>query len=86
MRSARIAPPMTGMGLLQAIPEADILQHADPDDRDGDGISGRPNLVGDHAGGIALGRFGWKAVQPTVELQTAHAFFGRHGAFDPGPR
>lgn len=83
MRSARIASPMTGMGLLQAIPEADILAHADPEDRDGDGISGRPNLVGDGRGGVTLGRFGWKAVQPTVELQTAHAFSGDMGLSTP---
>jgi len=62
------------MGLLQAIPEEDILGLADPDDSDGDGISGRPNLV---AG--ALGRFGWKANVTTVEHQVAAAFLGDIG-------
>ncbi len=41
--SARVAPPMIGLGLLEAIPDATLLQWADPEDRDGDGISGRVN-------------------------------------------
>ena len=45
MLSPRVAQPMIGLGLLEAIPEEQILARADPDDRDGDGISGRPNLV-----------------------------------------
>lgn len=83
MMSSRIAPAMSGMGLLEAIHEADILALADPDDRDGDGISGRPNLVGDGKGGLVIGRFGWKALQPTVERQTAHAFSGDMGLSTP---
>jgi len=43
--SARIAPPVIGLGFLEAIPEADLLAYADPDDEDGDGISGRANRV-----------------------------------------
>ena len=43
--SPRVAPQMIGLGLLEAVPEADILALADPDDADGDGISGRPNTV-----------------------------------------
>ena len=83
MISARVAPTMSGMGLLEAIHEADIMAHADPDDADSDGISGRPNMVGDGKGGLAIGRFGWKAIQPTVELQTAHAFSGDMGLSTP---
>ncbi|MBP0440081.1 di-heme oxidoredictase family protein [Tianweitania sediminis] len=83
MLSARIAPPMGGMGLLDAIHPADILAKADPDDANGDGISGRPNMVGDGRGGLTIGRFGWKAVQPTVEQQTAHAFAGDMGLSTP---
>lgn len=78
--SPRVAPAMIGMGLLAAIPEADLLAHADPDDSDGDGISGRPNHVWDAtAGEVALGRFGWKANQPSVRQQTAGAFLGDMG-------
>ena len=78
--SPRVAPAMIGMGLLAAIPEADLLARADPDDRDGDGISGKPNYVWDvEAGAPALGRFGWKANQPTVLQQTAAAFLGDIG-------
>lgn len=83
MLSARIAPTMSGMGLLEAIHPADILALADPDDTNGDGISGRPNLIGDGAGGLTIGRFGWKAIQPTVEVQTAHAFAGDMGLSTP---
>jgi CxxC motif-containing protein (DUF1111 family) len=73
--SARVAPPMIGLGLLEAIPEAAILANADPDDRDGDGIKGQPNRVWDDARQqTVLGRFGWKAGQPTLNQQNAHAF------------
>lgn len=73
--SARVAPPMIGLGLLEAIPEAAILANADPDDADGDGIAGRPNRVWDDAAQkTVLGRFGWKAGQPTLNQQNAHAF------------
>lgn len=78
--SARIAPPMIGLGLLEAIPEAAILAAADPDDKNGDGISGRPNWVWDDARQqVALGRFGWKAGQPNLNQQNAHAFAGDLG-------
>ncbi len=80
MMSPRVAPPMIGIGLLEAIDEADILAAADPEDRDGDGISGRPNLVwSTDDGKPMLGRFGWKAGQPTVRQQVAHAFAGDMG-------
>jgi CxxC motif-containing protein (DUF1111 family) len=73
--SVRIAPPMIGLGLLEAIPEAAILANADPDDLNGDGISGRANQVWDHAQQrTTLGRFGWKAGQPTLNQQNADAF------------
>ncbi|MBO3275011.1 di-heme oxidoreductase family protein [Pseudomonas schmalbachii] len=75
MFSARVAPPVIGLGLLEAIPEADILTNADPDDRNGDGIRGRPNRVWDESlQQTVLGRFGWKAGQPNVAQQNAHAF------------
>jgi len=75
MISPRIAPQMIGLGLLEAIPETDILARADPDDLDGDGISGRANRVWsvEHDKPM-LGRFGWKAGQPTVLQQSAEAF------------
>lgn len=78
--SPRVAPAVFGLGLLEAITEADILKNADPDDADGDGISGRPNRVWDvKRQKVALGRFGWKANQPTIEQQTAGAFLGDIG-------
>ncbi len=78
--SPRVAPQVIGMGLLEAIPESRILERADPSDQDGDGISGRPNWVWDRSsGGPALGRFGWKANQPSVLQQAAGAFLGDMG-------
>ena len=72
--SPRLPPPIVGMGLLARIPEDDILSAADPDDRDGDGISGRPNWAASAVDGTqALGRFGWKAAEPTLMQQAARA-------------
>jgi len=78
--SPRVAPPVIGLGLLEAIPEAALLANADPDDRDGDGISGRPNRVYDQlTGQTVIGRFGWKAGQPNLNQQNADAFFNDMG-------
>ncbi|RVC62060.1 di-heme oxidoredictase family protein [Mesorhizobium sp.] len=82
--SPRLTPPMIGLGLIEQIAPADILAHADPDDRDGDGISGRPNIVGDGASGeLTLGRFGWKAETPSIREQAADAFAGDIGISTP---
>lgn len=73
--SARLSSPVFGLGLLEAVPEADILKRADEGDRDGDGISGRPNYVWDvEARAARLGRFGWKANTPTLMQQVAAAY------------
>lgn len=78
--SARIAPPMIGLGLLEAIPEAAILANADPEDSKGTGITGTPNWVWDDAQQkTVLGRFGWKASQPSLNQQNAHALAGDMG-------
>ncbi len=70
--SARIPSPVFGLGLLEAVPEAEVLALADPEDRDEDGLSGRANRVWDaERGETALGRFGWKASTPTLRLQAA---------------
>ncbi len=72
--SARIAPQLVGTGLLEAIPEAAIAALADPIDSNGDGISGRLQLVADaETGQNRIGRFGWKAGQPRVRHQVAAA-------------
>ncbi|HSC88118.1 MAG TPA: di-heme oxidoredictase family protein [Polyangiaceae bacterium] len=82
--SPRVAPAMIGLGLLEAIPEADVLALEDAEDRDGDGISGRANRVYDSvADGRALGRFGWKAEQPNIAQQVAGAFAEDMGITNP---
>ncbi len=80
MLSPRVAPPMIGMGLLEAVPVGDILAKVDAQDADGDGISGRANIViSTEFGQPMLGRFGLKAGQPTVREQSAAAFSGDMG-------
>ncbi|WP_319591286.1 di-heme oxidoredictase family protein [uncultured Draconibacterium sp.] len=84
MISPRIAMPVFGLGLLEAIPESDILALADENDSDDDGISGKPNYVWDPANKrIALGRFGWKAGAPSVLVQSAGAYNEDMGITNP---
>ncbi|RNF35194.1 di-heme oxidoredictase family protein [Paracoccus methylarcula] len=84
MTSPRVAPQMIGLGLLEAIPAADILAGADPEDSDGDGISGRAQIAWSARHDVPmLGRFGWKAGMPTIEEQSASAFAGDIGISNP---
>jgi CxxC motif-containing protein (DUF1111 family) len=84
MLSPRVAPQMVGLGLLEAIDEQDMLTHADPEDKDGDGISGRPNRVWcAEDNKVMLGRFGWKAGVPSVNEQSQAAFAGDVGISVP---
>ena len=82
--SFRMPPPVFGVGLIEAIPVATILAYADPDDEDGDGISGRPHWVNPpdfvpahHVGGgdgPQLGRFSRKAQVSSLIEQVALAY------------
>ena len=73
--SPRVALSVFGLGLLEAIPEDTILAYADETDVNGDGISGKPNYVWDVIQQrYTLGRFGWKANQPTLLQQVAAAY------------
>ncbi|AIW14292.1 di-heme oxidoredictase family protein [Vibrio tubiashii] len=78
--SARVAPPMIGLGLLESIPDETLKAWADEQDKNGDGISGKVNVVWDvRANDFAIGRFGWKAGQPNLMQQNAAAFNGDVG-------
>jgi CxxC motif-containing protein (DUF1111 family) len=80
MTSPRVAPHMIGLGLLEAVPDQTLIALADPDDADGNGISGRTNKVWDAARQqTAIGRFGWKAGQPDLINQNAAAALGDIG-------
>ncbi|MEM7047462.1 MAG: di-heme oxidoredictase family protein [Pseudomonadota bacterium] len=82
--SPRVANQMIGLGLIEAIHPSDIMALADPDDEDGDGISGRPALVYDKkTSEITLGRFGWKAQNASIRTQSAEAFAGDIGISTP---
>lgn len=74
-----MAPALYGAGLIETIPDDAILEWADRDDRDGDGISGRPGL----AANGQLGRFGWKANFGTVRDFVANAFLNEMGLTSP---
>ncbi|MDB4954825.1 MAG: putative thiol oxidoreductase [Myxococcales bacterium] len=80
LTSYRQAPPLIGLGLLDAIDEGTLSALEDPDDADGDGISGRLNHVWDsEAGTTVIGRFGWKANAPSLRAQVAGAFVNDMG-------
>ncbi|HEX7754713.1 MAG TPA: di-heme oxidoredictase family protein [Niabella sp.] len=73
--SVRMAPPVFGLGLLELIPETTISSFADPDDKNGDGISGKMNYVyNPYTKKTELGRFGMKANTSTIQIQVASAF------------
>ncbi len=84
MMSARVASPVIGLGLLEAVPESTLRALADPDDADGDGISGRVNVAWDEVNQqMAVGRFGWKANVPSIRHQSAGAARGDMGLTSP---
>src|SRR5438552_3016511 len=78
-RAFRATPTVFGRGLLDAVPDAEILGREDPDDRDGDGISGRPNRTADGR----VGRFGRKANFATLREFNAGAFLAEQGITNP---
>jgi CxxC motif-containing protein (DUF1111 family) len=80
LTSYREAPGIIGLGLLEAVDEGTLEALADPDDADGDGISGKINHVWDPiAQATVTGRFGWKANVSTLAVQVAGAFAGDIG-------
>ncbi len=78
-RAQRTTPELFGLGLLDAVPDDAILTLADPEDRDGDGVSGRPNRSPDGR----LGRFGRKAFVATLREFTGGAFLIEQGITSP---
>ena len=73
--SPRVAPPVFGLGLIDAIPTTNIELLTDENDSNGDGISGRANYVWDYeTNQIRLGRFGLKASSYSLQHQTASAY------------
>jgi CxxC motif-containing protein (DUF1111 family) len=80
LTSPRVGQQVIGLGLVDALSSEDILSNADEFDRDNDGISGKANYVWNHTTHQnELGKFGWKANQPTLRQQVADAFSGDMG-------
>jgi len=78
--SGRLAPPLFGWGLLEAIPASTLANMADPHDRNGDGISGwLPEVRNLCTGSTVAGRFGWKSSQPSLYQQIAGALMDDMG-------
>ena len=76
----RIPIPLFGAGLVEALADESILALADPEDRNGDGISGRASIVRDIAtGNPRVGRFGWKAQHATLLAFGADAYRNEMG-------
>ncbi|MGV3623079.1 MAG: di-heme oxidoredictase family protein [Archangium sp.] len=69
-----VAPPLVGLGLLESVDEDAVLELADENDCDGDGISGRASLVNGQ-----LGRFGWQATGVSLSRQVSAELEQRHG-------
>ena len=83
--SMRLPLPVIGLGLLEAVAEETLLGLSDPDDSDGDGISGRPNMVWNRVtASTEIGRFGRKAGSPDLRTQTARAYTEDMGVSNPG--
>lgn len=81
--SLRAAQPMIGTGLLEAVPEADILARARTTP-DVDGVRGVANFAYDpESGAVRLGRFGWKASKATLRHQAAEALLLDMGVTSP---
>ncbi len=84
LTSLRVAPPMVGRGLLEAVAPATLEALADPDDVDGDGIAGRINLPWDVVRReSAAGRFGHKSNTPGLRQQVAAAYANDMGVTSP---
>ena len=80
MISPRIAPPVFGAGLLEAVPDEVLRELAERQNESDDDVSGRLNMVwSPTTRAMEVGRFGWKANVATVEEQTAGAFHGDIG-------
>ena len=82
LTSMRVAPPVIGAGLLDAVPETAMLEIAAGQKRLG--LNGRPNYVWNAATqSVSIGRFGWKANQPNLRQQTAVAYLNDMGVTTP---
>ena len=74
LMTVRLAPDLDAVGRITRVSDEAILRHADPFDRDGDGISGRVHELPGVGGNPAIGRFGWRATAKDLDHQITAAF------------
>lgn len=80
----RITTPLFGAGLIEAIPDSEILANADPNDLNGDGIRGRVHYVyNPETGNTEIGRFGWKAQHSSLHMFSGDAYLNELGITSP---
>jgi CxxC motif-containing protein (DUF1111 family) len=84
VRTRRISTPLFGAGLIEAIPNEEILHRSDPWDTDRDGISGRAHLVQNpETRHVEIGRFGWKAQHSSLHMFSGDAYLNELGVTSP---
>jgi hypothetical protein len=82
--SHRMTTPLFGAGLIEAIPDATLEALADPNDKNGDGISGRVNHVyNPETNRTEVGKFGWKAQVSTLSVFAGDAYLNEMGITTP---
>src|SRR6185503_10119890 len=80
----RRTTPLFGLGLVDAVPDADFIALAVKQAARGDGTAGRVSIVADVVhGGTAVGKFGWKAQVPNLMQFSADAYFNEMGITSP---
>jgi len=80
----RRTTPLFGLGLVDAVPDADFIALAAKQAARGDGTAGRVSIVADVVhGGTAVGKFGWKAQVPNLMQFSADAYFNEMGITSP---
>lgn len=82
-RDDRTTNDLFGLGLLDAMSDSTLSALADPDDANGDDISGRVHWVTDHHGEIHAGKFGRKAEVAHLDEFNAEAFQNEQGVTNP---
>lgn len=84
IRAGRVTTPLFGLGLVDAVPDADLLALAQREARNTPSTRGVPNMVTEiRTGAVRVGRFGWKAQVPTLHQFSGDAYLNEMGITSP---